>query len=420
MKPMSAFQLARLNLLRRPLSTLISGLSIAVAVAASGVLLKVSLLAQSRFQTLALEGTSVVGAKAGGLEILLGSLGLEGEWPDYLPYNLFRSIQSQQEVRFEDGGVSKPSRIRAVIPFLHFATYDSYRVIGTSAEFVKRPLSQDSPEIAEGQWSASRGETLVGAEVARQNDIHPGSMLRAHAKEHSGEHSGERSEPTTSQAIELRVSAVLKPTGHAWDYAVFTSIEEAQESLAKAGIGARSIWGANVLSYFLIYHDPAEYPQLESLINRRTVGQIIKIDSEVEHLQKLTGTGQSMGFLLTCLILFLSGTSVAAMMVARFDAIAVQLAVLRAIGWSKSEISRAVFSEGAIMGAAAVFVGAILDIAIFPVVRSVSGLDLPPYISTPYLQTSIVWIAAIIATVAAVIIPMFRLYRQDVNASLKG
>lgn len=409
---MSPFRLAVLDLLRRPLSTWIAISGIAVAVAASGILLKLYLLSQSRFKTLADEGQSVVGAKAGGIEILLGSLNLEGPYPGFLPYNLYNSIKNQQTVRFEDGAESKPSYVRAVIPFLYYANYAEYRVIGTSADFIRRPDvpgSSGSPTTAEGIWLQKSGDAVVGARVAEAKALHAGSVIRA-----------ETAFGAIKRGFELNVSGVLAPTGKIWDYAVFTSLEDGQNVLSKTDLRGRSIWGANVLSYFLVYHDADAFQPLSSLIDQRTVGQMISIKDQIGRLENLTGTGRAFGFLLTCLILFLSSSSVAGMMVARFDSMSVQLAILRAIGYEKSAIARWLLWEGLILGSIACVLGAILDLALFPWIRAASGLELPSYVPNPVFQSAIVWLAAIGVTIAAVAIPLLRLYRQDINAALKA
>jgi len=406
---MTAFQLAVLNLVRRPLTTWISILGIATAVAASGILLKIYLLSQSRFNTLALEGQSVVGAKAGGIEILLGSLNLEGAYPGFVPYNLYNSIRNQQTVQFEDGAQSKPSFVRAVIPFLYFANYDIYRIIGTSPEFMKRPIASESPQFAAGAWPVSADQVVIGAKVAYDKSLQLGSTV--YARTAIGE---------MPRGFELKVTGILKPTGKIWDYALFSTIEGAQERLEQAGLRGRSIWGSHVLSYFLIYHEQKAFSELKSLIDQRTVGQLISIQHEVNELQDLTGTGKTFGMLLTALILFLSSSSVASMMIARFDSMSTQLAILRAIGFQRSEISRWLLWEGFLLGCTACVIGALLDLALFPWIRQLSGLNLPEYVPNPILQSSIVWLAAMFVTMAAVAIPLLRLYRQDVNASLKA
>jgi predicted lysophospholipase L1 biosynthesis ABC-type transport system permease subunit len=97
-----------------------------------------------------------------------------------------------------------------------------------------------------------------------------------------------------------------------------------------------------------------------------------------------------------------------------------QLAILRAIGYQRAEIVRWLLWEGLILGLIACAIGAAVDFAIFPWIREASGLELPSYIPSPMVQTTVIWLAAILVTMAAVTVPILRLYRQDVNSSLKA
>ena len=82
---MNALRLAILNLTRRRVPTFLALLSIAISVGFSGVLLRLYFLSESRFSTLAKGGDAIVGAKSGGLDILLNCLNLEGPYPGYIP-----------------------------------------------------------------------------------------------------------------------------------------------------------------------------------------------------------------------------------------------------------------------------------------------------------------------------------------------
>ena len=121
---------------------------------------------------------------------------------------------------------------------------------------------------------------------------------------------------------------------------------------------------------------------------------------------------------MSVLILLLGGLSVAAMMATRFDAMTVQLAVLRALGYERREI-RSWLLEGAFLGVGACLVGGLADAALFPLIRGMLGTALPPpsIVHSPIYQSFPVWITAIGATTAAVFIPLFRLYQQRTSSS---
>ena len=413
---MNSFRLAILNLTRRRVPTLLALLSIAISVGFSGVLLRLYILSESRFSTLAKGGDAIVGAKSGGLDILLDCLNLEGPYPGYVPLVLYQSLKQRTNVKFADGEHMGSSYIKAVIPFVFFGKYKGYRVIGTDESFLERPEPQDTPIFAQGKWAAGNGEVVLGSEVARREGLVPGDTLIVKGWTGDG---GEKEETVS---LTLKVSGTFARTGTAWDRALFSDLGEAHKVLAASNLGQRTIWKADVLNYFLLYLPQESFPSLEALINKRTVAQVIHVSDEIHRLEELTGTGRELGFLMSVLILLLGGLSVAAMMATRFDAMTVQLAVLRALGYERREIRSWLLWEGVLLGVGACLLGGVADAALFPLIRGMLGTALPPssVVHSPIYQSLPVWLTAIGATTAAVFIPLFRLYRQDVHLSLKG
>ena len=411
---MKPFRLAWLNLSRRKVPTVIAVCSIAISIGFSGVLLRLYRLSGSRFSTLAHAGDAVVGAKAGGIDILLDSLNLEGRYPSFIPLQLYRSLKAGQGVKFQDGASADPRFVEAIIPFVYFAKFQDYRVIGTDSTFLARPDPTDVPQFAEGKWVVTPDDVVIGDAVARRARIDLGQTLVVHPW------TGDDKRDETAAPVSLNVVGILKPTGTAWDQALFSSLESAHRVFESNPLGERSIWGADVLNYYLVYLRPDGMPKLEALVNGRTVAEVISVDREKARLEELTGTGRNLGILMCALILLLGGLTVAAMMVTRFDAMAVQLAVLRALGYTRREITRWLLAEGAMLGIVACFVGALIDFLLLPIVRLMLGQALPPLVSIPLVASWPVWVAACFATIIAVFVPLARLYRQDVHQALKG
>lgn len=409
---MTPFQMALLSLIRRRIPTLIALIAIALSVATSGVLLRLYLLSGSRFQTMGLGPDAIVGAKAGGLEILLGSLNGEGAYPGFLPDQLYRSLKAEQTVHFEDGENATPSFIRSITPYLYFAQYRGARVIGTDESFLRRS-GANSLQFREGMWAQNPKEVVVGAQFASKEDLHVGNRI-----EITPYVGGDLS----AQKVEVTVVGILEPTFTYWDQCLYADVGFGQFVLSQLQLDGKSIWKNNVLHYFLINLNQAGYPPLESLINRRTVAQAISVEQEKKKLADLTGNGRELGLLISAFIMLLGGLSVAAMLATRFDAMSVQLAVLRAIGFKRSEVGRWLLWEGFVLGVLACGIGAILDAMIFPILCKSLGSALPPQdlLNMPLHQSATVWGAAIFATMFAVFIPLIRLYRQDVHQALKG
>lgn len=409
---MSPFRLAVLSLLRRRVPTLITVISIAIAVACGGILLRLYHLSASRFDSLGRGWQAVVGAKAGGIEILLNSLNGEGPYPDFLPYVLYQSLQAAATVQFEDGHVADTNSIRDLAPVVYFAKWNNYRALGTNEVFLH---SLGESPLRDGGWFAGAGEVVLGSQVAEAAAVHVGDMMRV--QPWVGDVLG-------SADVSLKVVGILRPTSSVWDRSLFSSVAQAQTVIGslRGDLNGRSIWGEKVLHYFLLNLQPGGYAKLEALINKRTVGQVILVDQETARLEQLTGAGKSVGLFFSIFIIILSSLSVSSMLTTRFEAMGVQLAVLRAIGYSRREIGMWLIWEGFLLGLVGCVVGAMVDGLGFPFLRQILGGALPALEIAPSIlwQSFPVWLLALAATIVAIFVPLIRLYRQDVHQALKN
>ena len=411
--------MAWLSLIRRPLSTGLAVLAIALAVGGCGVLLRLYLLMQNRFSTIPRGSDALIGAKAGDIDILLGALGAQGSYPGFLPYQLFLSMRARQTVTFSDGTAYPQNYLKQVTPFLYCGLIrtenDGFRLVATdhtffqgfnsnlrfaSGKFVDQ--SQNPPDVVLGSLAAKKlgmsvGQTLpIFAWVGQKNNGPP------HA---------------------FKVSGILKPTHTSWDRLMYTTLIDGQNLIAhEPTLRNHSIWGNKVVSYMLVDLAPENYEQLTNLIDKRTVAQVVYTAQAKQHLAALAGTGQSIGTMISILVVLLGGLAVASMLVARFDAMGVQLAVLRALGYTRFEVAASLLFEGALLGVAACAIGIFIDLTMFPFMRWILGTALPPpdIVSSSIWQSAPVWFAAILATTASVFLPLYKLYNQDIHRSLRS
>lgn len=409
---MTPLRLAILNLTRRKLTTFFAVLSISISVACSGLLLRSYILSNSRLSTLGTGCDAVVGAKNSGIEILLGSLNGEGEFPDFVPYALFESLRKEQHGE----GAYVSSGLKSVIPFLYFAKYKDYRVIGTDESFFKRPQPAPDLDFAQGVWTGNPGEVVLGSYVAEKENVKPGDIISV--SPWLG-----RNESVKFPEVKLKVTGVLEKTKTVWDYSLFSGIKQAQDVYRQNVDSAKiSIWGANVLQYFLIYTDFGSRKPLTDLINKRTVAQVIYVNEEIAKLEGLLSSGKNLGLFITFMIILLGGLVVSVLMITRFDAMKIQLAVLRAIGYKKGEIAKWLLWEGILLGSTACIAGALLDLMLFPALKGAIGLGLPEtvFAASSILQSLPVWIITVAATCAAAFIPFIIFNRLNVHDSLRG
>ncbi len=408
---MSPFRLAFLSLVRKKVSTLIALTSIALSVACGGLLLRLYLLSSSRFETLPTEYDSVVGAKSSGIDILLNSLHSEGEYPGFIPYKLFLTLKSGQTIGFEDNESSQASFIKEIIPIVYFGILDKFRLVGTDPEI----MQASDLHFSDGVWPTTLDQVSVGANVASSLRLKVGDSIEVAPWVGDFHPSGH---------LAFSISGIIARSNKNWDNQIYTSVDAAHRFFAQdiESMKTRSIWGPQVLNYFLIKTQINGFIPLENLINKRSVAQVIGVDREVERLRAMIGIGKYLGVLVSVFVIILGGLSVAGVIITRFDSMTAQLAVMRAIGFGKRQITQWLLWEGFLLGMTGCFLGGLLDFIFFPVLRSLLEEALPAnqWTNIYIFQSFPVWAGAGIATLVAVFIPIYRAFRQDIHDSLRG
>jgi len=387
-------------------------IAIGLSVACGGLLLRLHSLSEARFSSIPRKVDAVVGAKAGGIEILLGSLNGEGSYPAFLPYKLFESLRAQQTITHGDGVATTPSYIESITPFVYFAKLNQFRVVGTDRSFLGLA---GNLKVVSGQWTEHDDQVVIGGMVARDLGLKVRDKISVQTWV---------SEFATGPTFELEVSGILESTNSQWDRLIFGTVGKAHRILETHSnqIQNESIWGPQVLNYFLIKLRPNGFLPLSNLVNKRTVGQVIDVDEEKKRLQSLAGLGQKIGVVVTVFIVLLGGLTVSSMLATRFEGMATQLAIMRSIGYRRSEISKWLLWEGLFIGLLGIVIGALLDILIFPLLRGLLGDSLPPpeVVSISIFESSLIWTVALIAVVTSIFIPIVRTYRQDAHSTLRG
>ncbi len=416
---MTSFQLARTHLWRKKISTAIALLGIALSVATSGVLLRIFLLSQARFASLAQTGDAIVGAKGSDIGLLLGCLNLEGPYPDFVPGVLYESLASRKAVHFEDGATADQSPVETAIPFVIFAQVQDYRVLATNELFLQTRYST-LPHLAEGTWVQGLNEVVVGASVAQNLHLKLQDEIKGETwidKDHQ-----------VQEPLAFKVVGILQATDKSWDRGLYSNLESAQNVFAKNQASLRSIWKNNLMHYFLIYlssdHRRAftGMAWLKTLINQRTVAQVVAVDEEVKRLKELTGTQQDLGLFIAAVIIFLGALTTAAVMITRFESMGQQLAILRALGYSKARLRGILLWEAFLLGLIACTVGAGVDGLTFPWIRSLLGSSLPAesIASIGLWHSYLIWLMALLGCLLSILVPLWRLSRQNIHLSLRN
>lgn len=409
---MNPARLSWLYLRRHLFTTSTTIVALALAVASVTLLLKLELLSHSRFNTLANEGDAIIGAKSSGLDILLGALNFEGDIPAYLPQNLYETLKAKQTINFEDKTSFKDVfAISHITPLLIFGKYKTYTLTGTEESFLTWPHSETSPQLQDGQFPLNNNEAMLGAAVAESLKI--GDTIAVHSRIHDSSYEG--------SSFPLKIVGILKTTGKIWDQGVYTNLITAQNAVIHTP-GYQTSWGSHVLSYFLVNIQSGGERALSTLINQRTVAQFVMVKKEKEHLEELTGSNQSLQLLIVGTLLLLSTLTVLAVFFTRMEARSLELAVLRALGYSRRILIALLLTEGLWMGLASVLLASILEASLSPFILSTVGAQLPSANSTnwPWWVILVTGSFAMFAIAIASLPPLIRLYKLDVHSALRN
>lgn len=411
---MNPLRLSYLYLKRHLFTTLVTVAALSIAIAAVTVLLKLEVLSHSRFDTLAPQGDAIVGAKSGGIDILLGALNFEGGIPNYLPQNLFETLKAKKDIQFEDKTNFKEGfTVTHITPMLFFGKYKSYSLVGTDESILNLKPARFSPEIAEGIFPKNGGEVLVGSTFAKSEGLGVGQSIYVHGEIHDSKMQG--------AAFPVKIVGILKPTGKSWDQGIYSNLETAQTAVMSVP-GYNTIWGPKVLSYFIMNIQKGGEEALATLINQRTVSQLAFVEKEKAHLEDLTGSNQSLQLLIVSILLILTVLTVLAVFFTRIEARAMELAVLRALGYSRRELTRLLLVEGLWMGTISIIIAAGIELLLSPIILSSAGTTLPPPTATnfPPWMILVTGFFALITVILASLPPVWKLYRQDIHNTLRN
>jgi putative ABC transport system permease protein len=214
--------LAWLGLKRRPLSTALTVLYVALGAALALVVAQGHAATQRSFRDAARGFDLVLAPKNGsGLQAVLATLFFVDEPAGTLPWSVYEQVKAD-------------TRVRAVVPYAMGDMYRGHRVVGTTrAHFealtdgTKRPLGEG---ITGRLFEEQAFEAVVGSLAARTGGLGLGAEIQVtHGTQEGG----------LAHAERWKVVGVLRPTGTPQDRAVFIPLETFYEIEGHGGGGAK-------------------------------------------------------------------------------------------------------------------------------------------------------------------------------------
>lgn len=206
--PLAVLRLAWRSVRRRPLSSILTALVVALGVALVIAVETVRASADRSFTETARGYDVILGPPQGSpLQVVLSTLFHVDEPPGTLPWSAFDKIE-------------KDPRVAAAIPYAMGDTYRGHRVVGTVPAMFDVLTDGDGRKLEGGMrgrvFGDGRFEAVVGSAVASRTGLGIGTTFGvSHGLVEGGQPHGER----------WAVVGVLRPTGTAHDRAIYIPIE---------------------------------------------------------------------------------------------------------------------------------------------------------------------------------------------------
>lgn len=412
---MRAFQLAFLSLRRRRFSTSVCIFCVATAVFACGLLLTLVAGHLDSYEEVRSDHVLLMGPKSGGLDLLLGGLGLAEPSKDIVPFSLVPAIER------------RTGPLPHWIPLLALGQTGDCYVYGTNANYYSRPEGFHSPQLVAGEpmpVTAARRLTtpspavpaMVGQKAAHRLGLKPGERFTI-----TGQWQTETAE--NDWTCEGEVRGILDMGSDPMADAVLVDLHVAWEHYRWAldrGV-VRGAQNRQALSYALFATAPDQEEPVHRLIHNNSVAQIVDIREEIETLNWILERARIITWALCTMLLLLVFALMGVLANTRYETLRPELGLLRSLGYSRSRVGACLVLEILSLAIAGVLVSIALEALLLGV------WDLPYHLgfrdtptAWPLNWNIILWAAATAAALCAVCLPLARLYRTAIGHTMTG
>lgn len=380
--------------------------SLAVTVSIGGILIELSRSALEGVGRIDPSIDIVIGPKSSGLEIILDGLHFIGQSLDLISYDSINSIVIEV-------------RPRHLIPITYFADLQGTPVVGTDQRFYSRHPSMPPPRVVEGEWFKGLREVVLGAKAAERLKLRPGDLcLIPSVPLEPG------ADPVWIK--EFKVVGILNPMNHSGDWVAYVSIQNAWEfhKIAYARGLMHPLKKGNGVSYLLLTLDPyrkkEQQQALYDLVHNRGGEQLIDVNQELLFLQRFLGQGRIAVSVVAFFLVTLSASIACLLFTERFETLKLDLAILRAFGYSRWTIGRMILWEGFLLTGGGIFIG--IGLQLF-------GTEMIPRFWNPTWLAELSWNNPWVLTLwggtftvalLSTLLPLLRLYRWNAHDALKG
>ncbi|WP_108810866.1 ABC transporter permease [Sphingorhabdus sp. Alg231-15] len=416
------FGLALAYLRDRSLTTALNILLLGISVAMLVLLVQFGNQLSNRLDRDAQGVDLVVGAKGSPLQLILSSIFHIDQPTGNIPLDSLDMLRSDPAVK-------------AAIPLALGDNFDGYRIIGTDASYATFYGS----EIAQGKMFEKPMDAVLGAAVAKTTGAQLGQQfIGSHGLE-TAEQDGQGHDHAPFKTV-----GILAPTGTVVDRLILTSVESVwdvhgiehdHDNQEKTGhdhdhghdhdtddqaLSARGELQPELTAILVSYRNAAGAIRIPAMINRQTEMQAATPAVETARLLDLFGAGIEGARIFAWILAATGGLAIFIALLNMARAREGDLALLRVMGASKSQVFGTILLEGLITAAAGATLGiATAHVALFFASRSFQTLSDLGLSAAQFLPAELGIIAAVLLIgVIAALIPAARIFRINLANSL--
>ena len=339
---MSSLKLVLSYLRARVLMTCLTVISVALGLALATIVLILSNQTQRTLNTETANWDIVVGSKGSPLQVVLNSLYYLDAPAGNVNISVWKRLQTDPVVE-------------RVIPLTMGDNYFGSPIVGTLPAFFEgRRPSQGAKLFAQGQCFRKPFEVVAGVEVAAMNHLHLGQQI-------IGAHGWGKSNDFHPQ-FPYTVVGILAPTGTNLDRAVYTDYHSTWIVHAHPDADEKPEPGHDptqeVTSLLVRLHQPGARFRLVQDINAHHMAQaVIPVDEIDKVARTFIAPLQGILLLVAYLVVLVSALSILISLYHSIHQRRRDLAVMRSLGATRTDVFRVVALEAAVLSGLGVCCG---------------------------------------------------------------
>lgn len=364
------FQLALKSILNRKVSTLLTVLSIAASVTLLLAVERTRRSAEEGFTQSVSQVDLLVGARTGPINLVLYTVFNMGSATNNISWVAYEKLRAHPAVQW-------------TIPYSLGDGHRGFRVVGTDENFYKHYRFQGDRQVefADGQAPQGLWDVVIGAEVQRRLNYRIGSsVVIAHGV-------------TRSEGIQhhddkpFRVSGILKPTGTGIDQSLYIQLKGMEAihldwkqgvapthdtQIPQDSIKEEDLQVEQITAFFLRTKSRIETLRLQREINTFPDEPLLAIIPGATLSELWRGLSQIEVVLriISWLVLFIGLSSMIAVLLSGLNERRREMAILRSIGASPSQIAGLLVMESFVLTIAGALSGVLVYLGSVWLLRS--------------------------------------------------